>query len=287
VNTSLGRQQPGSTPESARPSPFFARAWKSRARAPGVATLLLVALSSLAGTSCIEEQRYDYVGEQVMLTPATPVAYVTEDDDPVYRVDREFLLGITPPKAADLTRLTAEAQGKMLPFPRLPWVRLHDLELQLDYALENHSDQALTALITINGINEFVYYAPGPENLHQWERRVALTPGQRVTGIVTELELDELAVDLATVVNGATNSNLVVTRMSQSSRDPRVQSFIPSVIPGLVGVRAGLETGVAVDLTLEISIRLQDHGDRATKRGDTRWDIPPPAAFVPIVPEED
>jgi len=248
---------------------------------------LVLALFALAGASCIEEQRYDHVGETVLLTPATPVAYVTEDDDPVYRVDREFLLGITPPKAADLTRLTAEAQGKMLPFPRLPWVKLHDLELELDYALENHSDQTITALITVNGINEFVYYAPGPENLHQWERRVAIAPGQRITGIITELELDELAVDLATVVNGPENSNLVVTRMSQSSRDPRVAPFIPSVIPGLVGLRPGLETSVALDMTLEISIRLQDHGNRATKRGDTRWDIPPPTAFVPIVPEEE
>lgn len=251
------------------------------------AVALVLAALALGSAACIEEQRYDHVGETVLLTPATPVAYVTENDDPVYRVDREFLLGITPPKAADLTRLTAEAQGKMLPFPRLPWVTLHDLELQLDYALSNNSEQALTALITINGINEFVYYAPGPENLHQWERRVAMTPHQRVTGIVTELELDELAIDLATVVNGPTNSNLVVTRMSQSGRDPRVASFIPSVIPGLVGVRAGLETSVALDMTLEVSIRVQDHGDRATKRGATRWELPPPAPFVPIVPEEN
>ena len=247
----------------------------------------LLAVLALASAACIEEQRYDHVGETVLLTPATPVAYVTEDDDPVYRVDREFLLGITPPSAADLARLSAEAQGKMLPFPRLPWVARHDLELQLDYALTNNSEQALTALITINGINEFVYYAPGPENLHQWELRVAMAPHQRIDGSITELELDELAVDLATVVNGPTNSNLVVTRTSQSGRDPRVQSFIPSVIPGLVGVRAGLETSVALDMTLEVSIRLQDHGDRATKRGETRWQIPAPAPFVPIVPEED
>jgi hypothetical protein len=248
---------------------------------------VLLALALLAGSSCIEEQRYEAVGETVLLTADTPPSYLTEDDEPVFRVDRPFLLRITPPTAGDLSRLTAAAQGKMLSSPRMPWVALHDLELQLDYALTNDSDETLTALVTLNGINEFLYYAPGPENFHQWERRISLAPHQRVHGTVTELELDEVAVDLATVANGAPNSNLVVERMSQSGRDPRVQSFIPAVIPGLVGLRAGLETMRAVPLTLEISIRVQDHGERATKRGERRWEMPEPAPFVPVVPEDD
>lgn len=249
-----------------------------------LACLISVASSS---TGCLEEQRYEDVGQTVLLTPDTQPAYFTEDDDPVYRVDREFMLGITPPSDMQLAQLTADAQGQELPFPRLPWVSLHDLDLQLDYALTNHSSETLTAMVTLNGINEFVYYAPGPENFHQWERRIALAPGQRVSGIVTELELDEVAIDLATVVNGPPNSNLIVDRKSQSGRDPRVQSFRPKVIPGLVGLRAGLETTAAVDLTLEIAIRLQDHGDRATRRGDPRWMLPTPAPFVPVVPEDD
>jgi len=248
---------------------------------------LWLALAWLAGSSCVEEQRYEAVGETVLLTPETTPAYFTEDDEPVFRVDRPFLLRIKPPSASDLARLTAEAQGKMLTSPRMPWVALRDLELQFDYALTNDSAEPLTAMVTLNGINEFLYYAPGPENFHQWERRIALAPQQRVHGTITELELDEMAIDLATAANGAPNSNLIVERMSQSGRDPRVQSFIPQVIPGLVGLRAGLESSRAVNLTLEISIRVQDHGDRATKRGETAWELPAAAAFVPVVPEED
>jgi hypothetical protein len=238
-------------------------------------------------TGCLEEQRYLGLNQPVLMTPAVPVAYVTEDEDPVYRIDREFPLAITPPSAAQLAQLGADAAGRMLPFPRLPWVRRHDLELQVDYAVSNQSSEALTATVTLNGINEFFYYAPGPENFHQWQRRIALLPGQRVHGTVTELQLDELAVDLASVVNGAPNSNLIVDPASQSGRDPRVAMYIPSVVPGLVGLRAGLETMRNVDLTLELTIRVQDHEGRASVRGDDHWQLPTPTAFVPIVPVAD
>jgi hypothetical protein len=240
-------------------------------------------LAATALTGCLEEQRYHVVDEVVELTADAVPAYVTEADEPVYRVDRAFTLRITPPTADQLTQLAARAQGTR--YPRQPWVMLHDLELQLDYVLTNDSDDALTPLVTINGINEFQYYAPSPESLHQWERRLAVAPHQRISGTITELELDEVAVDLATVLNGAPNSNLVVDRNSQSGRDPRVQAFIPDVIPGLVGVRAGLETTVAQHVILEVTIRVQDHGERAAHHGQRAWRLPDPAPFTPIVAE--
>jgi hypothetical protein len=249
--------------------------------------LLSCVLAAAVTQGCVTEQRYHVVGELVQLTADAQPAYVTEDDDPVYRVDAPFTLRISAPSEQASTRLSSAPAETRAPFPRLPWVALHDLGLQVDYALTNASDNDLSALITLNGINEFHYYAPGPENFHQWERRVALGPRQRVTGIVTELELDELAIDLATVVNGPLNSNLIVDRRSQSSLDPRAQPFIPQVIPGLVGVRAGLETTVAENLTLELTIRVKDFADRAAKRGEGSWELPEPQAFVPIVPDLD
>ncbi|MDB4974238.1 MAG: hypothetical protein JWN48_2579 [Myxococcaceae bacterium] len=247
-------------------------------------------LCLLAG--CLEETRYVVSDASVTMTPELAPAFVTEDEDPVFRIDGVFPLRVTPPKAAELDKLGARAQGMMLPFPRLPYLALHDLELQLDYALSNQSDRALVATVTVNGINEFVYYAPGPEQSHQWQRRIALTPGQRVTGTVTDVELDEVAVDLATVVNGAPNSNLVVDFQSQSGRDVRVQPFIPRVIPGLDGVRAGIESmgdgegAKAPALTLELTLRVQDLNDKACKRGQKPWVLPEAAPFTPIVPEE-
>lgn len=223
----------------------------------------------------------------VELTVDTPPAYFTEDGDPVFHIDAPFNLRITKPSDAELAKLTRDLAGKTMNYPRLPWVALHDLSLQLDYAFTNDSDEPLNALIFLNGVNEFQYYAPGEEDLNQWERRVALAPHERITGTITDLELDELAIDLATVVNGAPNSNTVVDRNSQSSRDPRVKPYLPTVVPGLVGVRAGMETLRAAHVLLELTIRVTDHEDRAAKRGANSWMLPEAAPFTPIVVDEE
>ena len=237
--------------------------------------------------ACLEEQRYDVPLANVEMTADTPVTFVDDEENEIFRVDRPLTLHVSPPSAGDLAKLAASAAGRNLPYPRLPWVALGDLDLQVDYALENRGSQPIVALVTLNGINEFHYYAPGPAQLHQWERRIALAPGERVDGTVTELDLEEVAVDLATVVNGAPNSNLVVSPESQSGRDPRVAAYVPKVVPGLVGLRAGLETARAAPLLLVLSIRVQDHGDRAAKRGADGWMLPDAAPFTPISPEDD
>jgi hypothetical protein len=241
----------------------------------------------LLASACVEEQRYAIENQAVALTADAAPAAMDDDDNPIFIVTRDFQLPITPPKDRQLAELTRDAQGKNLPFPRLPWVERKDMELQLDYTLANQSSQPVLASVIINGRNEFNVYTPGPEDFNQWERRFQLAPKQRVHGTVTELEMDEIAIDLATVVNGAPNSNQVVQFQSQSGRDARVQPYIPAVIPGLVGLTAGIQTGVAADVVLEISVRVQDHGSRVAARGQQRWELPDPTPFVPVVPEEE
>jgi len=243
-------------------------------------------VASLLG-ACVEEQRYAVENEAVALTADTEPAFINDDDDEIFIVTRDFELQVTPPAAARLAQLTGGAQGKDLPFPRLPWVALHDLELQLDYTLANQGDTAVTASIMLNGRNEFHLYTPGPEDFSQYEQRFLLEPKQRVHGTVTELEMDEIAIDLATVVNGAPNSNEVVQFTSQSGNDTRNRQYVPKVIPGLVGLSAGIMTNAAADVVLEISVRVQDHGGRAAARGQKRWQLPDPTPFVPVVPEEE
>jgi hypothetical protein len=248
----------------------------------------LAALALATGLSaCIEEQRYVVENESVALTADTPPAFVTENDDEIFIVTRAFELPITRPKASDLTRLTREAQGKQLPFPRAPWVGHDDLEVELDYTLANQGDDTVLASVILNGQNEFNLYTPGPEDFNQWERRFSLGPKERVQGTVTELEMDEIAVDLATVVNGAPNSNQVVQFQSQSGRDDRSRPFIPKLIPGLVGITAGIMTNQAANVVLEISVRVQDHGKRVAKRGEKSWMLPEPTPFVPVLVEDE
>lgn len=235
-------------------------------------------------TGCLEAQRYEVVRESVSLASAAAPAYVDPDDAPVYRVERSFELRITAPSEAELD---ARAGMQSPPYARAPWVELSVLELQLDYAVENESEQSLTLELTLDGRNEFHVYTPGPDDLHQWSRRVTLSPREVLTGSISELELDEVAIDLATVVNGAPNSNLVVDPRSQSSRDPRVRAFVPARVPGLVGIHVGLTTMRAADVTLTLSLRVRDQGGRAAHEGEPDWQLPAPVPFAPIVPERD
>jgi hypothetical protein len=254
----------------------------------GASSSLAASALLLLHGACVQEQRYAVENQAVALTADTAPAAMNEDDEPIFIVTREFELPITPPPAGTLERLSSGAQGGMLPFPRLPWVELHDLELQIDYALANQSDGEVQAMVIVNGRNEFNLYTPGPEDFNQWERRFELGPRERVTGTITELELDEIAVDLATVVNGAPNSNQVVFFQSQSGRDDRIDQYIPPVVPGLVGVSAGIQANAAANIVLEISLRVQDHGGRAAARGKRHWEpLPEPTPFVPVVVDEE
>lgn len=259
---------------------------------PGRTRARLLALAALGAlviqaSACVEEQRYAIENESVALTEATPAAFVNDDDEEVFIVTREFTLPVRPPKDQDLTNLTQDAEGKDLPFPRSPWVEDKDVDLQLDYVIANLGDEAVLASVLIDGRNEFNVYTPGPEDFHQWERRFMLEGKERVQGTITELEMSEIATDLATVVNGAPNSNQVVQFQSQSGRDDRTRQYIPAVIPGLVGLTAGIMTTEAANIALEISVRVQDHGDRVPKRGDRIWELPEPTPFVPVVEEEE
>jgi len=190
----------------------------------------------LALFGCLEEQRYAVERETVSLSEDDAPAFVDENDDPVFVAQRNFTLQIRPPRDERLQQLAEQAQGLDLPFSRLPWVEQEAIELQVDYALENRSAESVAVMLFIDGRNEFHVYTPGPGDFHQWERRFLLEPGGRKSGVITELEMDEVAVDLATVVNGAPNTAQVVHTNSQSGRDPRVSSYIPAVIPALVGM---------------------------------------------------
>jgi hypothetical protein len=235
----------------------------------------------------IDEQRYVVENETVSLTEDAAPVFIDDEDNALYLVERRFEFPIEPPGPRALQTLTARAQGMMLPFPRWPWVEHDDFELTLDYALANMEDRPITAGIAINGANEFFEYAPGPEDFHQWERRIELSPKERVTGSIRALEMDEIAIDLATVVNGAPNSNQVVQFQSQSGRDARIKRYIPATIPGLIALRAGVFSTEAAHVVLELSVRVKDRGDRLVKRGEERWEQPTPTLFVPIVPEEE
>jgi hypothetical protein len=241
----------------------------------------------LALTSCAD---HDHVGEvpfyQFAITEDTP-AFFEGEDASFFLVEQRVELTLDPPSDAEMNDLSAEAPA---PFPRMPWAEKGDYAIEIDWALINLDDQTHSVFLSFNGINEFNEYVPGVQegeeeiipDLSQWERTIELGPQERRSGTVREAELEEVAVDLATVVNGAPNANQIVHPENHSASDPRSQMYIPEVIPALVGVRAGL--GMSGDapgnLVLELTVRVRDESDKIVEFEDA-WELPAPTPFTP------
>jgi hypothetical protein len=244
---------------------------------------------------CAEERRYVGDGVSTVAITEDTAPVVESDEGAIYIVERRIDLPVRQPAPMVLDDLVQGAAGfEGLPFPRLPWVERGQLEVQLDFVLTNLDDEEHDIGVIVNGYNEFHEYVPGvieieeeplPE-FSQWERFYTLAAGARLTGTVREDELDEVAVDLATVVNGAPSSSEVVFFANQSSEDSRTQQYIPEVIPGLVGVRVGLLTLEPVIALLEVTLRVRDTADRLPDDDDALL-VPMPEEFMPVSVEEE
>jgi hypothetical protein len=256
----------------------------------------LAILAVLAGTAvaCAEER--SYVGDgvhTVAITEDTPAAFETEEGA-LYMVERRIDLPIRNPAESVIADLQQGAQGRELPFPRLPWVERGDVETQIDFTISSLDDEAHQIGVIVNGYNEFHEYVPGVIEIEdepvpqfsQWETLLELGPFERITGTVREDELDEVAVDLATVVNGAPNSAAVVFFENKSSEDPRSRQYIPSVVPGLVGVRIGLLALEQAVVVLEATIRVRDVNDKVADDDEVML-VPMPQEFMPVTEEDD
>lgn len=226
------------------------------------------------------------------MTDMTP-ALIETDEAALYMVEYRVELPIRDPgDAAMESRREDASQYDGLPFERLPWVERDDLAIEVDYTIANMDDaEHGTVAVTINGFNEFDEYSPSFTvdddevlvDYAQWERVHDLERLERETFTVREEQLDEVAVDLATVVNGAPNSNQIVYFSNQSASDVRSQPFIPAVIPGLMGIRLGIRTEEPANLVLEASVRVRDVNRRFVEDDEPLLELTP-ELFVPVAP---
>jgi len=240
-----------------------------------------------------------YIGEdkiyQVALTGDTPAAVESEEGGALFIVETRAELPIARPTSAELAdRMAGLRAYRDLPFPRLPWVTRGELEIQIDFTVSNLDDAERDVDVIVNGANEFDEYVPGvqvveedPIPMHsQWERRYTVPAKGRISDTVREEDLDEAAVDLATVVNGAPNSDAVVYFENKSATDERNQRYIPEIIPGLVALRLGLLSNRAAPLLLEATVRVRDVGDKLADDGEPTMQVEP-EPFEPVFPEEE
>ncbi|NCQ59682.1 MAG: hypothetical protein GW913_03310 [Myxococcales bacterium] len=273
-----------------------------------VGALFILSLLWTAGCS-----NQDFVGGDGVVAFAmdetTPPLAMGETDS-LFMVESRIELPLEAPSSADMNDLTRGAGDVTIPWARLPWVREHDYEIQIDYVISNLEDKVETVAFTVNGFNEFEEYVPDVifareegalPDFSGYERTFTLDPLERRAGTVREEQMDEIAVDLATIVNGAPSSNEVLHPDNQSQHDPRSRMYIPEVIPALTGFRVGLRAAgevtqsdvigdpptvtLAPRLVAEVSVLVRDESGRIVAQSDA-WTLPVPTIVYPIEPVE-
>lgn len=257
--------------------------------------LLFVAVAvALVSSGCLEQEEFTGDSGYYAFAMTEEIAPIAEGEDgAVYMIESRVDIPLRPPTADEMAALAA--MPAPAPYGSYPWVVLDDLRLEVDVVITNLTAERRDVAFTIDGYNEFHEYVPGilisPDgndvipNYSMWERTVSLEPGEQFTTTIFERDVDEIALDLATVVNGAPNSNEIVFFNNQNGIDERAAPYVPAVIPGLTGFRMGIRTDAASKVVAEISLRVRDMNDKLSNdptNPDEVWATPAPTIFMAV-----
>jgi len=263
-----------------------------------------VALTAALGCSDDSERRLDPIS--VAMPGDEGFAPVYSDEElTIYESKTSLMLPIIAPKPAQLEALNSDAAD---PFERLPWVKQNDVHVQVTWTLSNLDPDAHAVWVMIDPWNEFGRYEPAVHVSDDGATRdlsgidmLFEVPGTeddaepRLVGTFTFDDMDELAVDFATVFKilndavpvseddedpRATLVNNAFNVRDRSNRSPLLVPYRPSVVPGLVGFDYGVRTSEHANVALEIVVELRDDGDRVAERGQAVQLLEPPEAVI-------
>jgi hypothetical protein len=243
----------------------------------------------------------------VALAETVPPVY-DDGELTIYEAKTSLMLPIVAPSDADMTRL-GEAPSD--PFERQPWVTRDDVGVQVTWTLSNLDADDHSVWVMIDPYNEFGRYEPAivvtddqaVRDLSGIDMLFAL-PGTeasgaaepRIVGTFTFDDMDELALDFATVfkiINDAAPSdeeeddprstlvNYAFNVRNRSYNSPLLAPYQPASIPGLVGFDFGVRTSEPANVALEMVVEVRDrNGDRVAERGQAVRLLEPPAAVI-------
>ncbi len=264
-------------------------------RAP-VRTPWAVALAML-GAACVDTNA-NQVTAPVVLGMTPQLAPVYDDGQmKLYQVQIPVPLPIRKPTDGELKELKPSD-----PYPRSPYVRSSDMRIELRYTITNLDDTPQTVELILDPWNEFARYKPGivvgdevsTPNLSGYDRFFKIEGRARLTGTLTNDDISELAIDLATVqnilahppadpmanVSGLINRAFNIQNRSNTN-DPLVSPYVPSPIAGLTGFDLGLRTSEPATLAVEILMDVTDlNGNRIVAAGGTEAKIGMPGKTV-------
>jgi hypothetical protein len=214
----------------------------------------------------------------------------------IYEAKASLMLPIAAPDDSQLAALSTAA-GDTDPFARQPWIRQGDIQLQVTWTLSNLDPDDHNVWLMFDPWNEFGHYVPA---IHVTEERATrdlsgidmlfLVPGvktdqpgapsSRVVGTITFDDMDELALDFATVYKiledavpagtddedpRSTLINNAFNVRDRSYNSPLLAPYRPSIVPGLVGFDYGVRTSEPANVALEVLIEMRDRAGRVVR----------------------
>jgi hypothetical protein len=241
-------------------------------------------------------------------------AIYEQQDTQIFEVKLPVKLPIKAPSPADLDELAASPTP---PYPRGLWLTNQDVKVQVTWTITNLDPTDHNVELLIDPWNEFGRYWPGMSvtDVQRQEQMPNLSgidvlmhvngtqsPGpSRKHGTLTFEDMNELAIDLGTVMNiiatlpppdptmeAADNPsvglvNHVFNVQNRSFKDVLAKPYIPSVIPGLTGFDLGLRTYEPANVAIEIVTEIVDKGTgKVVLRGESDPILDEPTDFITI-----
>jgi hypothetical protein len=168
----------------------------------------------------------------------------------------------------------------------VPYVRIGDLEIEVEYTIHNTGNRAGQVLIELNGANEYFAYDPSTIQLAPDEEDAPETPGLsgnipidvpamgEVSGLFTEDDVREAAIDLDQITRGHFNPFRATLTISKNAKEfqpmsalmPGIENYM-QVAEGPPIPREAFAGFTRIDLvfkpdrpmTLEYNIRIRDN----------------------------
>jgi hypothetical protein len=273
-----------------------------RKSSPVLLMLGLIAASWAVGCGAeSDKQTYDPVA--LGMTSDDPPLY-DDGETTLYEVKRPISLPIVQLSQADLMVLSPVVP----PYTRTPWITTKEVKVQVTWTISNLDKTAHNVEILLDPWNEFARYVPGVSvgeeqtvpDLSGIDLLMRVEAMSRKKGTFTFEDMDEVAIDLATVqniiagsmgtmgegINGLVNHAFEVH--NRSSDDRLVKAYIPGTIAGLVGFDIGLRTSEQSNIAIEIIVEVTDHaGNRVStnqplKIDGTMWITPVATLTAPM-----
>lgn len=247
----------------------------------------------------------------VALSEGVPPVY-DDGELTIYEAKTSLMLPIIAPREPDMARLSAQPSD---PFERQPWITHDDVGVQVTWTLSNLDATDRSVWVMIDPYNEFGRYEPAVVVTNDEATRdlsgidmLFLLPGTastetgervaepRIVGTFTFDDMDELALDFATVFKileeavpsddsdddpRATLVNYAFNVRNRSYNSPLIEPYRPPTVPGLVGFDFGVRTSEPANVALEILVEIVDHrGDRVAERGQSVRLLEAPEAVI-------